>query len=99
MRPTAMKANCLDVKMVLDIQRALRNGRPVEEAVGGLTQASLPGIMEYGCLRWIDPHAVPALPSSIVSSPLGLALQEVKSPLGLRQRGIEKAPMRDTRSR
>jgi hypothetical protein len=94
-----MNVNTLDVELVLDIQRALRNGRPVEQAVAGLRQASLPGVMEYGCLRWGNPDRLPPLPPAIVSSPLGIALQEVKSELGLRQRGGNKVPPRDTRSR
>jgi hypothetical protein len=95
----SMGNNCLDIRMVLDIQRALRNGRPVTEAVARLTRASLPGIMEYGCLRWCNPQVVPPLPPAIVSSPLGVALQEVVSPFGLRQRGAVKAPIRDSRRR
>src|SRR5438309_2041498 len=94
-----MNADILGVELVLDIQRALRNGRSVENAVAGLRQASLPGIMEYGCLRWSNPGTVPPLPPAIVSSPLGIALQEVKSELGLRQRGGDKVPPRDTRLR
>jgi hypothetical protein len=94
-----MNDDCLDVKMGLDIQRALRNGRPVAEAVAGLTRASLPGLMEYGCLRWADPQAFPALPTAITSSPLGVALQDVVSPLGLRHHGAVKAPARDSRRR
>jgi hypothetical protein len=91
--------NCLNLKMVLDIQRALRNGRRVAEAIAVLKQASLPGIMEYGCLRWVDPETIPALPPAIVSSPLGIALQEVVSPLGLRGYGAGKAAIRDSRWR
>ncbi len=94
-----MVEKCLTLKMVLDIQRALRNGRPVVDAVASLTQASLAGIMEYGCLRWIAPNAAPALPAAIVYSTLGMALQEVKSPLGLRQHGTDKAPILDTNPR
>jgi hypothetical protein len=89
----------LHVKLVVDIQRALRNGRPVADAVSNLEQASLPGIMEYGCLRWVDPENVPPLPTAILSSPLGIALQEVRSPLGLRKSGAEKAVIRDTKPR
>jgi hypothetical protein len=94
-----MKSDILCVELVQDIQRALRNGRPIEQTVGGLRQASLPGIMEYGCLRWSNRKIVPPLPPAIVSSPLGIALQEVRSELGLRQRGGDKVPPRDTRSR
>lgn len=91
--------NVLNTRMVLEIQRALRNGRPIAHAVACLTRASLPGIMEYGCLRWLNPQAIPALPVAIVSSPLGLALQDVVSPLGLRQSGANKPPARDSRPR
>lgn len=89
----------LTVKLVLDIQRALRNGRPVADIVAKLQQASLPGIMEYGCLRWANPQIVPPLPAAVASSPIGIALQAVKSPLGLRLTGAEKAVIRDTKPR
>jgi hypothetical protein len=94
-----MPDDCLTVKMVMDIQRALRNGRSVDEHVASLKRASLPGLMEYGCLRWAKPQSVPPLPPAILSSPLGLALQEVVSPLGLRQRGVGKKPARDSKRR
>ena len=94
-----MHEKTLHIKMVVDIQRALRNGRPVADVVANLEQASLPGIMEYGCLRWVDPENVPPLPPVIVTSSLGMALQEVRSPLGLRQSGAEKAVIRDTKPR
>ena len=85
--------------MVLDIQRALRNDRPIADAVASLMEGVLAGIMEYGCLRWIAPNAAPALPEAIVSSPLGMALQDVKSPLGLRQHGADQSPILDTNTR
>jgi hypothetical protein len=91
-----LKDNCLTVNMVLDIQRALRNGRPVGQIVAKLTQATLPGLMEYGCLRWVAREAIPALPEALVSSPVGMALQQVKSPLGLRADGPAQAPIRDS---
>ena len=89
----------LSVDLVQDIERALQNGRPIGQVIANLKQASLTGIMEYGCLRWAMPQAVPPLPETVASSSLGRALQEVRSELGLGSSGPDKSPPRDTRSR
>jgi hypothetical protein len=80
-----MDLTYLSVGLVQDIQRTVLTGRPVAPVVSGLRRASLPAILEYGCLRRaLGPSRIPALPGSITSSPLGLALCEVRSELGLR---------------
>jgi hypothetical protein len=92
-----MDLTYLSVGLVEELHRALRMGRPVDAAVSGLRRASLPGILEYGCLRRsLDSPPVPSLPESITSSLLGLALREVRSQLGLRADGPPKAPPRRT---
>lgn len=57
--------------------------------VESLESATLPGLLEYGCVRRQFP-VLPALPLRICSSPLGRALQEVRSEIGLRTTGIQK---------
>lgn len=94
-----MKTGTLDIELVQDIQRALRNGRPITEAIGNLKRASLPGIMEYGCLKWAHPGCLPSLHRSVTESTIGQALKEVRSELGLRDKGPENAPPRDTQPR
>lgn len=90
----------LSVGLVQEIHRAILSGRPVGGTVAGLRRASLPAILEYGCLRRsLGSPLVPDLPATITSSPLGLALKEVRSEIGLRTAGPEKLPSRDTNRR
>jgi hypothetical protein len=89
----------LDMQLVQDLHRAYQNGRPIAEVIAKLTRVSLPGVMEYGCLRWAFPNDFPPLPSSAIQSPIGQALLEVRSELGLRHTGSQKTPPRDTHPR
>jgi anti-sigma regulatory factor (Ser/Thr protein kinase) len=76
----------LTVSSVEDIQHAARRGVAVSSAIRKLSGATLPAILEYGCLRWQMPD-LPRLPETVLSSPLGAALFKVVSPLGLRTTG------------
>jgi hypothetical protein len=59
-----------------------------------LKGASLPGLLEYGCLRWLrGDGTLPSLPQAITASDLGRALQAVRSDLGLRSDGPQKRPL------
>ncbi|MBI3468897.1 MAG: hypothetical protein HY000_38320 [Planctomycetes bacterium] len=80
----------LTVKLVEEIQEATRLGIPVEAAVASLQSATLPGLVEYGCLRWGSNGAVPLLPKPIVESALGQALMQVRCDLGFRSTGPPK---------
>lgn len=86
-----MELTHLSVKLVQDLHRSLVMGRPVDATAAGLRFTSLAGILEYGCLRKsLGSPPVPALPAAITSSPMGLALGEVRSELGLRAFGPQK---------
>lgn len=76
----------LTVSSVEDIQHATRRGRDVSSAIQNLSGATLPAILEYGCLRWEMPD-LPELPEAVLSSPLGVELFKVVSPLGIRMTG------------
>ena len=76
----------LTVSSVEDIQHAARRGMDVSSAIKKLSGATLPALLEYGCLRWQMPE-LPQLPETILSSPLGVELSKVVSPLGLRTTG------------
>lgn len=82
--------NRLTVKLVEEIQDAVRLGRSVESAVTNLQAATLPALVEYGCLRWASNGAMPPIPESIVQSALGQALMQVPCDLGLRSTGPPK---------
>jgi hypothetical protein len=80
----------LNVKFVEEIQDAIRRGIPVEAPVASLKSATLPALVEYGCLRWAANGAVPPLPSAIVESVLGQSLMQVRCELGFRSTGPPK---------
>jgi hypothetical protein len=78
----------LNVRLVEGIHAAAVAGkRPVVTAtVNGLEEATLPGLVEYLCLyndlgKALD---LPPLPTKVVKSVVGLSLQRVVCPFGLR---------------
>lgn len=88
-----MTMSCLTTEIVEELQQAAVAGQPIGPFVESLESATLPGLLEYGCIKCQLP-ALPALPARIFSSPLGYALQEVRSELGLRASGRQKTPPR-----
>lgn len=86
-----MKATILDVDLVERLQRAVAKGKSIETFISALTSATLPGLVEYGCLRSGYP-SLPRLPQAIVESELGCALERVPSPMGLRWNGTQRPP-------
>jgi hypothetical protein len=84
----------LTVKLVEEIQEAIRRGIPVEAPVAGLQSTTLPALIEYGCLRWAADGAVPPLPASIMESDLGQALMQVPCDLGFHSTGPPKPRLR-----
>ena len=70
----------LSTKVTEDVQHALDRGVDVRPFVSGLEQASLAGLMEYGCLRWARGQGmVPPLPAAVASTELGASLMAVNS--------------------
>lgn len=91
----------LTAEQVEHIHWAVQRNRPVGGFVGGLRHATLPALLEYGCLRsTFGDEAIPPLPAAIVASPLGEALDTVSSPLGPLNGRRPSAPPRrvDTRN-
>lgn len=84
----------LSVRLVEELQSILPDYERIGAIVSQLRGATLPGIVEYGCLRWVIGDRVPPLPPAVADSSLGLALREVRSELGLRSSGPPKSPMR-----
>ena len=65
------------------VQWAVQRNRPIGSFVNALRHATLPAILEYGCLRaTFGSETIPPLPTAITTSPLGKALEAVPSPLG-----------------
>ena len=83
----------LTCELVEELQQAAGAGQAVDRFVDPLDNTTLPALLEYGCARWHNPR-LKALPAPIFASPLGRALQEVRSDLGLRTTGRQKQPPR-----
>lgn len=80
-----MRTDWLTVALVEEIHRAVLRGRDVTRAVSGLAGATVPGLLEYGCLGWaMRGGSLPALPPAVSGSDIGRALNVVPSVLGLR---------------
>ncbi len=81
----------LSVNVVESIHAAAVAGKHqrVESTVAGLTDATLPGLVGYLCLRHLHGGklSLPALPASVLQSPVGIALGHVVCPFGLRTSG------------
>jgi hypothetical protein len=89
----SMTMTCLTTEVVEELQQAAVAGQPVGSFVESLESATLPGLLEYGCVKHQLP-VLPALPARVFSSPLGRALQKVRSDLGLRTTGQQRFPPR-----
>ena len=91
----------LTAEQVEHIQWAVQRNRPVNGFVNELRHATLPALLEYGCLRAsLGQEAIPALPAAIAETLLGQSLNEVPSPLGLHNSlsGKKKPARVDTRT-
>lgn len=88
-----MNPNWLTCDFVEELQQAAEAGTPTDRFVSSVQAATLPGLLEYGCAKWYCP-SLPSLPVSVSNSPLGRALAEVRSELGLRADGEQKQPPR-----
>jgi hypothetical protein len=90
-----MRTDILTVALVEEIHRAVLRGRDVAGVVAGLKACTLPGLLEYSCLRLAGgDDSVPDLPQRITASDLGQALQAIPSSLGLGSGGPQQHPQR-----
>ncbi len=81
----------LSVGVVEGLHSAALSSRAalVETAVSGLQDATLPGLVEYLCLKHstAGTFSLPPLPPAVCRSAVGTALQRVVCPFGLRTAG------------
>ncbi len=90
-----MRPDYLSVALVEEMQRAVLQGKDMTDVVSCLQGATLPGLLEYGCLRWARrDDFLPPLPQRVADSDLGRALRAVRSDLGLRTNGPQKRSQR-----
>lgn len=90
---TLIMNGLLTCRLVQELQQAAHSGRNVAPFVDSIQTATLPGALEYGCLR-LHCSDLPPLPASVADTPLGQALAEVRSEVGLRADGEQKRPPR-----
>jgi anti-sigma regulatory factor (Ser/Thr protein kinase) len=76
----------LTADIVEQLHGAALRGKSVSNFVNGLTDATMTGLIEYGCLRRSFPE-FPSLPQSISNSSLGQSLATVVSDIGIRTSG------------
>ena len=81
----------LTANFVEQIQKAHSKKRPIAEHIANLSNATLAGLIEYGCLRRSFPD-LPGLPPAITDSELGRELNRVASEIGLRSNGRSEPP-------
>ena len=85
----------LTVELVEELQNLLDAPQTIQNVVAGLRGASLPGLLEYGCLRWSQGDGkLPPLPEAVCNSDIGRALNEVRSDLGVRASGPPKQALK-----
>jgi hypothetical protein len=90
-----MRTDWLTIELVEEIHRLVLRGAPVGDVVDQLKGTSLPGLLEYQCLRWALPgRSVPTLPRGVEATALGKALLAVPCDLGLRRNGSARRPLR-----
>ena len=89
-----MNRDWLTVQLVEQLQERIENDQEISSIVASLRGATLPGLMEYGCLRKALVNSIPSLPPAIVSSTIGKALSAVPSALGLRTVGAARPARR-----
>jgi hypothetical protein len=90
-----MRTDLLTVSLVEELHWSVLQGKDISGIVSGLVGATLPGLLEFGCLRWSQRDgSVPGLPERVAASDLGRALAAVPSPLGFRSNGAQPRPVR-----
>jgi hypothetical protein len=89
-----MASNWLTANFVEQVQKAHLKGKPVNLHVDALTNTTLAGLIEYGCLKRALPE-LPDLPPAITESVLGQELKTIVSEIGLRPTGPSVPPSID----
>lgn len=89
----------LNVELVETLQTMVSKGKAVAPLVRNLRSASLPALLEYGCLRFTLGEAIPELPQVVSSSEAWRSLRCISSPLGLSDSGTRKSLIKDVSPR
>lgn len=93
-----MSSSWLTTNFVEQIHKAHLKGVPTAAHVAALSNATLAGLVEYGCLRRTYP-GLPTLPKAVTESGLGRQLNRITSEIGLRVEGESERPTIDHKPR
>lgn len=85
----------LTVDLVESLQTMTMKGKAIAPLVENLRSASLPALLEYGCLRFAFGEVIPELPMAIASSEAWQSLRSIKSEIGLSAHGPRKSVPKD----
>jgi anti-sigma regulatory factor (Ser/Thr protein kinase) len=89
-----MSQNWLTVKLVEEMQERVEDGREIDSIVSALQGATLPGLVEYRCLRRASNRTTPQLPPAVNSSTVGKAFHALRPTPGQGRSGVELFPRR-----
>ena len=78
----------LTVKLVEEMQERVEDGREIDSIVSALKGTTLPGLVEYRCLRRASSGRTPPLPSAVKSSTVGKAFQALRPSPSQRRPGV-----------
>lgn len=75
---SAMAQNWLTARLVEELQERIEDGLEIDAIVAVLQGTTLPGLVEYRCLRRTSAVSVPALPEPVMSSVIGRAFAALR---------------------
>ncbi len=94
-----MNTTHLDVELVETLQTMVSKGKAIAPLIDKMVSATIPGLLEYGCLRFAFKELVPKLPSAIASNESWQPLMSIGSDLGLAASGAPKSLAKDVSPR
>lgn len=89
----------LTVELVETFHAMVMKGKAISPLVEKLRSATLPALLEYGCLRFAVGDAIPELPGEVVSADQWQPLHSINSQLGLCIDGARKCLPKDVTPR
>jgi anti-sigma regulatory factor (Ser/Thr protein kinase) len=93
-----MSEKWLTVKLVEEIQERVEDGQEIDSIVSALQGATLPGLVEYRCLRRASNRTTPPLPPAVSSSTVGKAFHALRPPPARGRSGVGPSPRRTIRT-
>lgn len=89
----------LTVELVETLQTMVLKGKAICPLVEKLRSATLPALLEYGCLRFATGDAIPELPHEVISAEQWQPLHSINSEIGLSRDGPRKCLTKDVTPR